>query len=90
MKKVMSILTVAAFMIGAAGIVSFTVKQNNDEETGWFYVNPSNPNQALDPVEGINECDGPSEQICSREFHTPGGGEPTEPTTALPVYGERP
>lgn len=87
MKKVMSILTVAAFLVGAAGIVSFTVKQQqNDEDTAWFYVVGGQPTEMVD--EGNIDCEdeGP---VCAQQYFLDGENQPTDPT-GNPIHGVRP
>lgn len=70
MKKVMTILTAAAFVLGAAGMVSFTVKQQNDESTGWFYADSNgdpNPNEPGNPNSA--ECETGNPQPCLIEVN---------------------
>jgi len=88
MKKVMTILTAAAFVLGAAGMVSFTVKESHDESTGWFYVDPENPDVPGDPAPPSGpDCSSPNENVRAKEFLIENGNAP--PTRTPPIYGDR-
>lgn len=94
MKKVMSILTVAAFFVGVAGIVSFTVaEKKSNQTTAWFYVNAAgNPDLTEGPQsEASLNCEYNEIDVCAREFNLSPAPphNPTTPTGAPDLMGEK-
>lgn len=94
MKKVMTILTAAAFVLGAAGMVSFTVKQQNDaENTAWFYVDEEGNPDLTEGPKSLSEigCEENYEQVCAREFNLSPAPphNPTTPTGTSDIMGEK-
>lgn len=93
MKKVMSILTVAVLVVGAAAMVSFTMKEKSAEPTtAWFYMKNGIP----DTDEGAQtevslDCEDVSSEICAAKYHvdSENPNQPIAPTGEVRT-GERP
>ncbi|MBL1410819.1 hypothetical protein [Sphingobacterium faecale] len=89
----MSILTAAVLVVGAAAMVSFTVKEKSEEPaTAWFYLDESgNPDETEGAqTEGSLLCEQVPSKICAAKYHvdSENPNQPIAPTGEVKT-GER-